>query len=201
MNNRTVEWSWAAWGVTVAAVAASGAIAWGEGTLTRLSRARVDMGFLDHGGMWSDALLLAVFNAIVVPHVSWHAWFAVPGALALALTLVMHRAWWSPTGSCRDHLWPARSRDGKTWASSLSRAGWAHVVYMTAQLTLILVFLISRLPAAVVAAGSMMLAVHVAIGLLQPHWFCTGRKWNPAAAGPLTIALGGVALSAVVKLL
>lgn len=196
-----MEWSWTAWAVTVGAVAASGAVAWREGTLTRRGPAHVDMGFLDHGGMWSDALLLSTFNALVVPHLAWHAWFALLGALGVALTVFMHRAWWSPTGTCRDHLWPARSRAGQTWASSLSAAGWAHVVYMAVQLAFILIFLASSLPARTVAIGSAMLAVHVAIGLMQPHWFCTGRAWNPAALPPLVVSLTGIALAAALRLI
>ncbi len=158
------------------------------------------MSFLDHGGMWSDALLLAAFNGLVVPDLVWRAWFALLALVAVVLTLQMHRQWWSPTGRCRDHLWPARSRAGQTWASSLSRAGWAHVVYMSGQLTLILIFLVSPMRAMAVGIGSAILAVHVVIGLLQPHWFCTGRAWNPGALGPLMTALAGIGLSGVVRL-
>ncbi len=159
------------------------------------------MSFLDHGGMWSDAVLLAVVNGLVVPHLVWRPWVPLIGALALGLTVLMHRQWWSPHGSCRDHLWPGRTRAGHTWASSLSRAGWAHVGYMSVQLALILIFLVSPLPAATVVFGSVLLAVHVAIGLLQPHWFCTGRAWNPAALLPLALSLAGIGLSAALKLI
>ena len=120
-------WSGATWIVSVAAVAVSGAVAAVEGHWRR--SARVQVGFAGHGGMWGDAVLLPVVNALVVPWISAGEWLAWPLLAGAAASTALH-AWWhgGHQHGVREHMWP--SRPTGHWYADLSWAGWCHVVYV-----------------------------------------------------------------------
>ena len=210
-----MHWSWTAWVVTVAAVALSGAVAAIEGNFQR--GARLDMGFVDHGGMWGDLVLLSAANALVIPHVAAAASLlprsaasAAPGTFAhilcfvagFALSVLAHRRWYRGERGgrpWREHMWPTRPHG--TWVRDLSAAGWLHLLYMSGQLAIVLAYAITPMPAPAVWAVSGLLSVHVPLGLLQPARAVTGR-WNAGASRPM---LAGVLLAiwfvAAIKLL
>ena len=132
-----LEWSWPAWLISVAAVAASGAVAALEG---HWSRARgLDIGFGTHGGMWSDALLLSALNALVVPWIGFGRWLFWTLAAGAAGTVALH-AWWhgGHGAGFREHMWPARPTG--RWYADLSWAGWCHVVYVAFEVALFVAY-------------------------------------------------------------
>jgi hypothetical protein len=196
-----MDWSWLAWGVTCSAVVVSGVVAAFEGTLRR--RPGLDLGFVDHGGMWSDLLLLSCVNAVTVPHLSALGWPSLVGCAAAALVLAVaaHARWYrgAPGGSpWREHLWPARPHG--TWARDLSAAGWMHVVYMTGQLGVILAGAMTPAPSATVWLVSILLSAHLPIGLLLPSRVVTGR-WHARGSRALLVAgLVAIWVVAAVKL-
>lgn len=158
--------------VSVLSVVASAAIAWAEGNWTR--RAELGMGFANHGGMWSDLVLLSLANAVIVPHLAAGVWIVVAGILASAAAVAVHAHWYHPTVETRgDHMWPTHTR--RVWWRDLSWAGWAHVLYVAGELTLLAGFLIHPMPEAVVLFVLIVLTLHVPIGLLQPRYFLTGH--------------------------
>lgn len=166
-----LEWSWAAWLVSVAAVAGSGLVARAEGNWHR--RPGLDIGFGNHGGMWGDAVLLPIANAVIVPHMPWGWWLLGPVAVAAVTSVALH-AWWhgaTPHG-VRDHMWPTRPTS--RWAADLSLAGWCHVAYVTFELALLLAYAAIPVPLPVVALVTAVLSIHVPLGLLHPAWFATG---------------------------
>jgi hypothetical protein len=167
-----MEWSWTAWTVTVAAVALSGAVAWAEGHWR--ARTGVDLGFANHGGMWGDAWLLPVANAVIAPWLPPGWWWLGPVLVAAAAAVALH-AWWhgGTTDGFRDHLWP--TRPSAHWATDLSWAGWCHVAFVTGQLALLLAYAAVAVPSRVVAVVTVVLTLHVPLGLLQPAWYATGR--------------------------
>jgi hypothetical protein len=165
------EWSWATWVVSVAAVVVSGLVALVEGNWRR--RPGLDIGFGNHGGMWGDAVLLPVANAVIAPWVVWGWWVLWPIAIAAPTSVALH-AWWhgnTPYG-VRDHMWPTRPTG--RWASDLSWAGWCHVAYVTGELALLLAYAATVVPLPVVVVVTAVLSIHVPLGLLQPAWFATG---------------------------
>jgi hypothetical protein len=220
-----VEISWAAWLVSAAAVVVSGAVAWAEGNWMR--RAGLAMGFGNHGGMWSDLVLLSLANAVIVPHLTAGWWLAPALALSSVASLWVHRHWYRPrpsglepaaealtglkpgpstvsegpsfssgntaiaTGG--DHMWPTHARG--TWWRDLSWAGWAHVLYVVGELTLLAGFLSHPMPVDVVFLVTAIFTIHVPIGLLQPRWYRTGHiatvQEQPLLA-PLLLALWAV---------
>jgi hypothetical protein len=176
----------------MAAVVVSGAIAWVEGNWR--ARPGLAMGFANHGGMWSDLLLLSMANAAIVPHLRLGGW--VVGAMALAtMASVWVHAWWYQRGGGGDHVWPAHSHG--SWWRDLSWSGWAHVIYVVVELTLLAGFVLHAAPPDVVIFVAAIFTIHVPIGLLQPRWFRTGHiatvQEQPLLA-PLLIALWAATL-------
>lgn len=168
------EWSWWAWAVSVAFVLLSGACAWCEGNWAR--RDDLEIGFVNHGGMWSDVLLLPIANALIVPWLSLAGWLVVPATAGIAASWWLHARWHRGGGGghWREHMWPARTHDG--WHRNLSWAGWLHVVYVAAEMTLLLVYAVTPVPASAIVIVSLLLTLHVPIGLLAPAWVATGGR-------------------------
>ena len=185
-----MEWSWPTWLVSVVAVVVSGAMAWREGNWAR--RPGLAMGFVNHGGMWGDLVLLPMANAAIVPHLTIGWW--LPSALLVTTiaSVWVHVHWYGPGGG-GDHMWPSHTRG--TWWRDLSWSGWAHVVYVIGELTLLVGFLLHRIPSDVVLLVAAIFTVHVPIGLLQPRWYRTGHlatvQEQPLLA-PLLMALWAV---------
>jgi hypothetical protein len=199
-----VEWSWTAWAISVVAVLAAGALAWLEGNWRR--HPGLGMGFANHGGMWSDLVLLSMANAVIVPHLTWGWWVAPALAVATVASLRVHAHWHRaprPLGGddsterdgtrrlWGDHMWPSYAARG-VWWRDLSWSGWAHVLYVIGELTLLMGFALHQAPADVVVFVAAVFTVHVPIGLLQPRWFLTGHiatvQEQPLLA-PLLLAL------------
>jgi hypothetical protein len=168
-----VEWSWPAWGISVAVVVLSGAVAWLEGNWVR--RSGLSMGFANHGGMWGDLLLLPIANAIVVPHLTMGGWLPIACALSTAASVLVHIHWYrGPRAThAAEHLWPSRPRG--SWHGDLSWAGWLHMLYVAAELTLLAGFLGHATPPLATLLVCAIFTIHVPVGLLQPRWYLTGR--------------------------
>ena len=171
-------WSWPAWVVSVVAVVVSGALAWLEGNWAK--RPGLAMGFANHGGMWSDLILLSLANAVIVPYLTFGVWLTAAIALSAIASMLVHIHWYGhrPPGPGVDqkgsnHMWPRRTRG--TWWGDLSWSGWAHVLYVIAELTLLAGFLLHDVPGQVVLLVAIIFTIHVPIGLLQPRYFLTGH--------------------------
>ncbi len=203
----------------------SGVIAWAEGNWVR--RPRLAMGFANHGGMWSDLVLLSMANAVVVPHLTWGPWLI--GALPLSglASIWVHMHWYHPLSLTRelvsygevnagsnnhdgvhpclpagdladhagDHMWPTHVHG--SWWRDLSGSGWAHVIYVTGELALLVGFLLHAMPSDVVMLTAAIFTIHVPIGLLQPRWYKTGHIATVAEQpllAPLLVALWAVTM-------
>ncbi len=172
-----MDWSWATWLVSVGAVVISAAAAWRENCWVR--RPGLDMGFVDHGGMWGDLILLPIANGVIVPHLTIGPWIAPAVIVATLASVWVHQHWHCRNGGrregghSREHMWPSRPKG--TWHGDLSRAGWLHVLYVIGELSILIGFLAHSIPSAVVLVVAAVLTIHVPIGLLQPRWFLTHR--------------------------
>jgi hypothetical protein len=193
-----VEFSWTAWLISAAAVVLSGLVARLEGSWKR--RPGLDMGFVDHAGMWDDLVLLSLANALIVPHLTWGRWVVAAALTATVASLRVHKHWYRGNRaehSC-EHMWPARPRG--TWYGDLSWAGWLHVLYVAGELTLLLGFLVHPIPPIVVIATVAIFTIHVPIGLLQPRWFMTGRVASLRQQPLLVPCLLALWMAAAIKL-
>lgn len=159
--------------LSVVAILISAATAATEGNWRR--RPGLAMGFCNHGGMWSDLLLLPMANAAIVPHLVVGWWLLPAVGIAVAAAMAVHVFWYRANrgGGATEHMWPARRFD--SWARDLSWAGWLHVLYVAGELTLLAGFAWHAMPSTVLALTALIFTVHVPIGLLQPHWCLTGE--------------------------
>jgi hypothetical protein len=191
-----MEWSGVTWIVSVAAVVASGGIAWVEGNWK--SRPGLGMGFSNHGGMWGDLVLLPIANAAIVPHLSFGVWVIPALAVATLASIAVH-VHWGGRGEGRrsgDHMWPALDRT--SWWRDLSGAGWAHVLYVIGELTLLLGFAVHAMPLSAVLLVAAIFSLHVPLGLLQPRRFVSSRAASmPPLLVPCLAMLWIVALAKV----
>jgi hypothetical protein len=178
--------------INVAAVSITGVLASWEGNWQK--RPRLAMGFANHGGMWSDLVLLSMADAAIVPHLTVGPWMIAAVAASTFASLAVHRHWYHPRGE-NDHMWPSHAQG--VWWRDLSWAGWAHVLYVIVQLSVLLGFGLHNAPSDVVIFVAAIFTIHVPIGLLQPRWYLTGHiatvQEQPLLA-PLLLALWAVTM-------
>src|SRR5437016_5176601 len=139
-----MKFSFAPFLVTALLVVASGVVSLLEGTLTNK---RVKMGFLNHGGMWGDLILLPVMTGLVYPHILRNRLVIILLLfIALAVTIVAHILWarWARNDGLTGHMLPAHKTG--LWYADMSLAGWMHVVVMTVFLTMALLYAVSPTP-------------------------------------------------------
>jgi hypothetical protein len=144
--------------------------------------------------MWGDLVLLPIANAAVVPHLEPDIWIVWALVVATGLSAWAHVHWYrgdraynprSPVHS-QEHMWPSRPHG--SWWKDLSWAGWAHLVYVAGELTILIGFLVSPMPDEAIAVVCAVFTLHVPLGLLQPRWFLTGEIASPRKQ-PLLVPL------------
>jgi len=133
-----------------------------------------------HGGVWGDLLLFSVINAIVWNHLRLPGlWlFAVIIVISVVATLGLHKMWFDGQGMTSGfwRFWPKGGCFG-----GMGLVGWMHVFFMMAQLTILLLFVLSPAPAKVIWTAAIMLTVFWPLGVIQPCWYLTGKWLDPMA--------------------
>lgn len=194
-----MKFSIAAFAITICFVIAQGLVSLAEGTFTNR---RVTMGFVNHGGMWGDLFLLSVVNGLLWPHFI-NLYIIIPGVIAsYIITVFIHWQWeesfrWAGI-TC--HMFPGCIGYVNSTRTRVSRAGALHVIYMTLQITLLIMYIISPIPEATVLLASMLLTAHVFLGTVQPGWYCTRELWTRMNMVPPVICTVLIWLVASVKL-
>ena len=193
-----MKFSFAAFSVLVLAVVISGAASFVDGTFT--SR-RVTMGFLDHGGMWGNLIIMSVAAGVTVPYLVRSRIIALSSlAIALLVTIIAHVHWAASMrhDGSTGHMFHIHQTG--TWYLDLSTAGWMHVLVMTMLLTLALMYAVSPVPVKIVLAMSLLLTAHVFLGMVEPAWYCTGKLWTWPNFAPPLLAAGLIWGIAILKL-
>lgn len=159
------------------------------------------MGFLNHGGMWSDLIILSVATGLAFPYFSKNRLLALAMLLvALVATVIAHAQWAKSfrAEGITGHMFPVHET-GK-WYLDISKAGWMHVLVMTALLAAIFMSMISPLPEKAVISVSFLFTAHVFLATLQPGWYCTGILWTWKNVGPPLVAAALIWIIAVLKI-
>ena len=152
--------------VTSAFVIFEGLLSWREGTLTRSGRANPQLPFLWHGGMWADALILPVINALLWPNLVWHLGNASLSLVTGIVTAMIAHWWWS-RDLVRDPFWPAgRSRP---WWKALKIVGWLHLGFFIAQIGSLTLAVQSHVSNEVVGRVSALFVVFILLAVVQPQ--------------------------------
>jgi hypothetical protein len=160
------------------------------------------MGFANHGGMWGDLVLLPVANAVIVPYLEPGMWILAAVIVTSALSAWVHVHWYrgdKPSAHSCEHMWPSRPY-GSCW-NDLSWAGWAHLVYVAGELTVLVGFLLFPMPDLVIAVVCVVFTLHVPLGLLQPRWFLTGEIASPRKQPLLVPLLGSLWVVGLMKVM
>jgi uncharacterized Tic20 family protein len=195
LQTRTlVPFSLQTWIVSVVSVVICAVVSWMEGTLTA---PYVTIGFLNHGGMLGDLIIMPLINGMIAPRfprlTARRA--LLLGALfvcALMLAIIAHQQWAliGRTAGITDHVFPRHGPD--IWYHDLSVAGYLHVIYMSLELTLLLAYASVHMPRSTVVLVTGLLTIHVVVGQVQPAWyvtraFPTARTMVPTMASVLVV--------------
>jgi hypothetical protein len=171
-----VKFSLPAFIVTVAVVIISGVASFIEGTLTNK---KVTMGFLNHGGMWGDLIIMSVVTGLAFPYFVRSRILVLSSLfIALVVTIIAHVQWAKSFrhDGITGHMFP--TYETGIWYLDISGAGWMHVLLMAMLLMVILMYAVSPLPVNVLVAVSLLLTAHVFLATVQPGWYCTGELWT-----------------------
>ncbi|MFA6382617.1 MAG: hypothetical protein WCX08_05105 [Candidatus Buchananbacteria bacterium] len=132
-------------------------------------------------------LLFSLVNGLVWDHLRWrNCGIIVP--VCLVATLTMHYTWFS-TQDLTSWLWPLGTRSN-CWFS-LSETGWLHVIFMTAQLSILVLYVINPVPATVAWSVAGLLTIFWPLGIILPCWYITGRWIDTQAIIASLVLLGG----------
>ena len=181
--------SWRAWAGMVTFVLVSAGVSWCEGTFTSKS---VTMGFVNHGGMWGDLVILPIVAGQIIPYVWRDRRLSRPVlaallVLAAMITIGAHQQWqrMGEAMGTTDHVFP--SHGATTWYRDMSLAGYLHVVYMSGVLALLIAYAAVPIPPSTTVLVSVFLTVHLIVGQLQPAWYLSGTIWEPSTIMATTI--------------
>ena len=189
-----MKFSFPAFSAIVVAVVISGVVSLFEGTATSK---RITIGFLNHGGMWGDFIVMSVVTGLVFPYLVRNRSYVLSALfIALTVTVVAHILWakWMRSDGITGHIFPTHET-GK-WYLDMSGAGWMHVLVMAMLLAVMLMYAVSPLPRNVVISASLLLTVHLFLGMVQPSWYTTGELWTWKNFGPalvVTVLVWGIA--------
>jgi hypothetical protein len=185
-SRRSPSFSLTAWAVSTLYMALAAYVAWQENTFTSKS---VTLGFVNHGGMWGDFLILPLVNGLIVPYIpriTFKRSMVACGFLACAviLTLLAHRQWaaFGEALGTTDFVFPNHSVG--VWYNDLSVSGYMHIVYMSLELTLIFIYAVISIPVPRIFWISSLLTMHLVLGQVQPSWYTTGTIWNARTIVP-----------------
>ena len=193
-----MKFSIAAFASTIAAVVISGLVSLAEGNLTSK---RVTMGFVNHGGMWGDLMIMPIVAGFMFPYLVRSPMLVIVSSfLSLAVTLIAHAQWadWFRHDGITGHMFPTHVK-GK-WYLDLSKAGWMHVLVMTFLTAVVLLYAVSLLPEEVIVTCSLLLTVHFCLSTALPGWYCTGKLWTWRNFGPPLVATGIIWTLAGIKI-
>lgn len=207
-----MHFSWLAFAIVVLLVLVSGMCAYADEQffsqsegLRRKSLRKfgpITMGFINHGGMWGDLLLMSVVVGMVTPYV-WdehRTLRLILALLALGITILAHVLWaqYFRTAGITGHMWP--DHIFRSWWLDMSTSGYLHVAIMTWFLTTIFLYIAYPVSSATVWWVSGLLTVHVFLGTVQPGWYCTRKLWTWGNFAPPLVCTALIWVVAAVKL-
>lgn len=143
------------------------AIAYRENRLTHGQLGPDSIPYINHGGMWADAMLITIVAYLAWPYAkSWSTnEVVICLSASLAISMIAHVAWASMQTIPGHIIEPSGSDLGK-----LPIGGWYHMFYMTVSLALVLLFYLCS-PGAPRLAVSILLSILVIPAVMQPGWY------------------------------
>ncbi|MCX6927749.1 MAG: hypothetical protein NT154_31740 [Verrucomicrobia bacterium] len=193
-----MKFSFPAFLVTAATVVVSAIASLMEGTFTSK---KVTMGFVNHGGMWSDLAIMSMVAGLCFPHFLRNKYLGVLSLCVACITTVIAHVKWAEgfkADGITGHMFPTHHTG--VWYRDMSLAGWSHVGVMVLLLAGVIMYAASPTPPGVVVIVSLLLTVHIFIGCVQPGWYCTRKFWTWMNFTPPLCAAGLIWMIALVKI-
>lgn len=148
---------------------------------------RMDLPVSHHAGIWGDLLLLPLVSAMIVIHMKppriSHALLAL--AFGAAGSFAMHYLW------AKDQWVYFLFEGGKPARlfADMTLAGCLHLIFIGLELALVGLYLVSPMPQYAVLAISGGLTIQLALGILQPSWYVSGKmSWGDFFAAAFILA-------------
>ncbi len=191
------------WLISIAVVVLSALVTMAAGTFT-IPRTS-GMGFVNHGGMWSDLLLLPVANAVIVPQLRIPRGrrailLALAGVASLLTSIAMHVVWMNLAWSQQSRAFMFTDEVRDAWYLALTPSGWIHLGYMTVEMTLLVWYALSPMPRRVTLSVTAVLLLHIPVAILQPGWYVSGKFFSRESTLPAIFVALTTLLVAAVKL-
>ncbi|MDD5109883.1 MAG: hypothetical protein PHI63_01545 [Patescibacteria group bacterium] len=150
-----------------------------------------------------DGLLLPVVNGIIWDHLEWEPWYRTAALFvtAVIVTWRFHRLWWpnpkDPAFGLHflDHH--ASGSNVSYWWHDLSPAGWAHIAFMSVQLTILGLYVLSPAPPSVIWWTGAILAVFPVVAVLETSWVVNHRIDRLAVLSAISIWLATAVVTAI----
>lgn len=182
-----MEFSWLAWLMTVAVVVGEGLVSAWEGTFSRkqMRSPPIRLSFLWHWGVViGDLCILPIFNGLVIPYLHLSPLeFAAFLFVSFIATLACHFAWWPTTEKALGFIYADWNGSGKIrefWYRDITVAGWMHVIFMTAELVVIVLYILTPMPSDIARIIGTIFLVFIPFGVIEPGvvegWPLSGEK-------------------------
>jgi hypothetical protein len=212
LSEVAIDMNWRIVAITALFVVMEGIISWQEGTLKKSSWKKPHLSFLGHGGVWGDFFLFSLINGLVWNYLDFSpVKLILAGIVGIGATTSMHELWYTtqPYNGFKSSFWSS----GRHWGSNprfnwevrvhhcftdLSQTGWGHAIFMTLQVAILLLYIVSPVPAKIVWTVSILLTIFWPLGIIQPCWAIT-YKWIDRQA--LLSSIGVVGATWIVTLL
>lgn len=197
-RKEVMQFSFEAFAVIAGLVLLMGGLSYIEGTFTSKT---VTMGFVNHGGMWGDLLLMSTAIGFIIPHLKSSSGISLIGLpVALVLTEYAHEQWakYMRAHYITGHMFPTHTQE--EWRRSLSWSGYTHFILMNILLYFLFLYIASPMPKEAIIIVSVLVSAHVILGTVQPGWYCTGKLLTQANLVPPAIGIAAIWTIAAIKL-
>ena len=176
-------------------------LAWTQHLLTKeqmlryYGSASVGLPFLNHGGLIGDILWLSPAIAFVIDRYA-DQWsmpqIIITSAVGILAAMAMHGLYSSGNGGSNTVI------DCLTLPGGIRPQGVSYVMYMACVMTVVQLFFLctANVPLSHILLVTGILAVHMAVGVLQPTWYVY-HKLNTTVITTAVTAWGGLTIGAI----
>lgn len=169
-----MNFSWITLLLTIGLVLLEIFFAWKEKSLFASQNKRISLPLFQHWGiMIGDLVLLPILNACVVPYfnfpISLYLLFTI---IAFVITWFAHKAWWPANDTQLTFMspsWKNSKKELRFWYKDLSKAGWVHLLFMTAEIVIIAGYIFSRVPVDTVKRVSVIFFAFIPVAFIEPE--------------------------------
>jgi hypothetical protein len=169
---------WVAFFLTVGLASSMPICARFEGTLSSKKGLHVNLSCSRHGGVLTDLTILPIVNGLAFQYLLSHEIFynfmecGFVLLLSAIITWYCHCQWWPKQDSSFGLIMPNHEKSETNfwfWYKDIAGAGWAHVLFMTFELALIVLIVLTPMPPHADIQTGVLMAIYFSIATLQPR--------------------------------